>query len=171
MPDRPGAIYVSYIHHRRIIIIARPDADDIITGIAHRPVIAEIGGGARLSRGRANRTRIALVALGLRVAVEIERATLPELEGTRGVIAEHIGNDKGDLLTDNTRPLWLEVENGTALRIQNRIDGMRWDAYPPIGKDPISGCFIQQVHAQRAQYHRIVWRTLIRIDAHDLRRM
>ena len=134
VPDGACAIDARNIHHWRVIIVACPHAHHIIGSIANRPVITEFLGGACLDGGRTNGAWIALVALRLRIAVQVERAALAELESARGVVAQDIRSDKCYLLADNSFPYGHKMVDQAALRIGYRINGMRGNAHPAIGK-------------------------------------
>src|SRR5581483_5096722 len=56
VPDGGGSLYACHINHGSIVIIAGPDAHDIVTGVANGPVITEILCGACFSGGWSNGT-------------------------------------------------------------------------------------------------------------------
>jgi hypothetical protein len=42
MPDGSSTINASYIHHRRVVVIACPDPHNEIAGVTYCPVITEL---------------------------------------------------------------------------------------------------------------------------------
>src|SRR5581483_2819600 len=137
MPDRASAIDACHIHHRRIVVVASPDTYDIIGGITHRPVVAEIVGGTRFGSCGTNRPRIACITLLLRVAIEIESATLAELKGTRTVVAQYIGDHEGRLFANYLLALRRVLKDGMTLSIAHRSNSMPGDTHATVGKHAI----------------------------------
>src|SRR6266566_3105836 len=125
VPDGGSTIHARYVDHRRVVVVACPDAHHIVCGITDRQVVAKILRGTCLDRCRAYDAGISLIALRLRVAVEIEGTALAKFESTRSVIAQHIRHQECDLLTDHSFPLGYELVDQVPLRIRHRIDRMR----------------------------------------------
>ena len=138
VPDGGGAIHSRYVDHRRVIVVACPDAYHIVIGVTNRPVIAEILRGTCLDSRWAYDTGNSLIALCLCVAVEVESTTLAKFVGTRGVVTQHIRHQKCGLLADHSFPQGHELVNQVPLGIHNHVDSMRRNAHTAIGKDTIS---------------------------------
>lgn len=63
VPDRSSPLYACHIEHGGIVIVAGPDAHDIIAGVANSPVITEILCSAGFSGGWSDDTTVAVPAI------------------------------------------------------------------------------------------------------------
>ena len=80
--------------HLRVVVVAHPDAHRQIRRVAHRPVVAEIVGGARLGR---RRTR------------QAQRAVGSEGRGARPVVGQDGGDEVGLLRRHDLLAGWRHV--------------------------------------------------------------
>jgi len=171
VPDRSGAIHTCYVDHGRVIIVACPHPHNVVGGVAYRPVIPEVLGRACFDGSGTDEAGVARVTLRRCVAVEEQRAALAELEGTGGVVAQHVGHHIGYLLADNALALGDEVIDQLTLCVHHCVDGMWRNAHAAIGEHAEASGFVEQVNAQRAEHHSVVWRADIAGDAHLLCRV
>ena len=170
MPDGGSARDATHIDHRRIIIVPGPDTHHEISGIAHRPVIAEIIGRPRFGGGRSHHAPVAIPTIPLRIRVKLQHIAIEKFGDAVLIIAQHIGHHIGQLRTDNLgarRELMLE-ENLPCGTHHNLSDGIIRHVNPAIGKCPHRRGMIDQANPQTAQHHRETRRPLIRRDTHIL---
>src|SRR5581483_11283332 len=172
VPDGCCTLYTGYVDHWRVIIIARPDAHDVVGSVANRPVITEIVGGASLGSCWTYRSSIAVPAILLRVRVQLQHVAIEEFRGARCIIAEHIRHHICQLWADDLLARIEGVSIGLSRAGEDDfIDSIVWHMHASIGEGSYRRGVIDQVHAQTAKHQRIAWRSVIAADAHILRRL
>ena len=105
VPDRGGTLHASHVVHRRIVVVARPNAHDVVRGVANGPVIAEILRGACLSGSGSHDATIAIVATILRFRVELQHIAIKKFRDAGGVVAQDVGHHIGQLRADDALAL------------------------------------------------------------------
>src|SRR2546428_12674862 len=78
VPDGGGTIDACYVHHGGVVIVAGPDAHNVVCCIADRPVIFEVAGCTSLGGSGADGAAMPCEALLTSVGIELEDIAIKE---------------------------------------------------------------------------------------------
>ena len=123
--------------HRFIVGVASPHADHQVGGIAHRPVVAPVGGGPGLGGGW---TR------------EPQRASLAKGGGAGEVIAQDVGDEVGHALVHHARTgRGLPGLQHPPAIVLHAVNGDGLHPVAAVGKGSVGGRQFQQTDLAAAQ--------------------
>src|SRR6478736_7484974 len=139
VPSLSGEAAASHTRHRREVVIANPNASDILASDAHEPGIAEIRARARLAYGIGE--------------IELRRATSSASDHPLQHAVEHLDRFAAEQLLARRRVALMRIKQLTLQRV-NLFNRVVVHFHATTGEHRIVGCVLERGEALIAKRQR-----------------